>query len=59
MASYFANKQIDGFIAKPCDPADLLTPGTLTTVLQSATVAGPAIDVTGDFDLPPSSEREP
>jgi CheY-like chemotaxis protein len=25
MASYFADKQIDGFIAKPCDPADLLT----------------------------------
>ncbi len=25
MASYFADKQIDGFISKPCDPADLLT----------------------------------
>ena len=24
MAEYFANKQIAGFIAKPCDPADLL-----------------------------------
>jgi len=25
MASFFADKQIDGFISKPCDPADLLT----------------------------------
>lgn len=25
MASYFADKQIDGFISKPCDPSDLLT----------------------------------
>ena len=24
MAEYFADKQIDGFLAKPCDPADLL-----------------------------------
>jgi twitching motility two-component system response regulator PilH len=24
MAEYFANRQIEGFIAKPCDPADLL-----------------------------------
>ncbi|MCL1888370.1 MAG: response regulator [Kiritimatiellaeota bacterium] len=24
MAEYFADKQIDGFMAKPCDPADLL-----------------------------------
>ncbi len=23
MAEYFANKQVDGFLAKPCDPGDL------------------------------------
>jgi DNA-binding response OmpR family regulator len=51
MAEYFANRQIEGFVAKPCDPADLLmevnriifahsgqTAGTAQTVLNTRRV---------------------
>ena len=41
MASYFADKQIDGFIAKPCDPADLLTEVSRIVFLRGAAPARP------------------
>jgi CheY-like chemotaxis protein len=41
MASYFANKQIDGFIAKPCDPADLLTEVSRIVFLRGGEAARP------------------
>jgi CheY-like chemotaxis protein len=42
MASYFADKQIDGFISKPCDPADLLTEVSRIIFLRGDTVRQPA-----------------
>ena len=42
MASYFANKQIDGFIAKPCDPADLLMEVNRILFLRGGEGAKPA-----------------
>jgi len=42
MASYFADKQIDGFIAKPCDPADLLTEVSRIIFLRGDTARPPA-----------------
>lgn len=42
MASYFANKQIDGFIAKPCDPADLLNEVSRIIFLRGGETAPPA-----------------
>ena len=45
MASYFANKQIDGFIAKPCDPADLLTEVSRIIFLRGGENARPAVAV--------------
>jgi len=42
MASYFADKQIDGFISKPCDPADLLTEVSRIIFLRGDTVKPPA-----------------
>lgn len=43
MASYFANKQIDGFIAKPCDPADLLMEVSRILFLRGGEAAKPAV----------------
>jgi DNA-binding response OmpR family regulator len=42
MASYFADKQIDGFIAKPCDPADLLTEVSRVIFLRGGELPRPA-----------------
>jgi CheY-like chemotaxis protein len=42
MASYFADKQIDGFISKPCDPADLLTEVSRIIFLRGDTAKAPA-----------------
>jgi CheY-like chemotaxis protein len=42
MAEYFANKQIAGFLAKPCDPADLLMEvGHILFMSSSDSIASP------------------
>lgn len=42
MAEYFANRQIEGFIAKPCDPADLLMEVNRVIFAHSAPAPGSA-----------------
>jgi len=41
MAEFFANRQIEGFIAKPCDPADLLMEVNRVIFAQGAQPSGP------------------
>jgi CheY-like chemotaxis protein len=45
MASYFADKQIDGFISKPCDPADLLTEVSRVIFLRGGEAQRPAATI--------------
>ena len=45
MASYFADKQIDGFIAKPCDPADLLTEVSRIIFLRGDIAKPPVLSI--------------
>ena len=42
MASYFADKQIDGFISKPCEQSDLLTEVSRIIFLRGDTAKAPA-----------------
>jgi CheY-like chemotaxis protein len=56
MASYFADKQIDGFIAKPADPEDLLTEVSRVIFLRGDMIKPevapfPAVLAEGDPDL--------
>ena len=43
MASYFADKQIDGFVSKPCDPADLLTEVSRIIFLRGDLIKPPLV----------------
>lgn len=44
MAEYFANKQVDGFIAKPCDPGDLAMEISRIIFQRSGGVAAKAVE---------------